>query len=113
MNYEDKTDFEINKLVAEELYPDYEWFAVDPEIDRGHGDSVAAWDGGQSYVYDYCGLVDNSWPIIVEHRINIIAEWPGKNWYCNVTPTVATIESYRDKNPLRCAMIVFLKMKEQ
>lgn len=111
MNYEEKSDFQINKAVAEVLGLK---LSNHHNNNFGYYETIGA-EGVMMFlrVSDYCNNPSVAWPIITENRINMIAEWPGKNWYCNVTPTVATIESYRDENLLRAAMIVFLKMKDK
>lgn len=109
MDYDKLSDFDINKAVAEELYPDYTWCAVSPELDRGHADSVVAWEGGEAYIYDYCNNPSDAWPIIVENKIGI--HWLGGVDGLWSARTVHT-SIVKGKNPLKCAMIVFLMMQE-
>ena len=85
MNYEEMSDFEINKAVS---------------ILRGS-------------CFDYCNSPSDAWPIIVENRISIVdlstvaTGWKAQAMYLDDKPYAV------NPNPLRAAMIVFLKMKDQ
>tara|TARA_R110002020_G_scaffold363217_3_gene575504 strand:+ start:169 stop:549 length:381 start_codon:yes stop_codon:yes gene_type:complete len=122
MNYETATDFEINKAVAEAQgylvmemqpegscgmtakfhhdYPDTVWVA-----EHEHFVQTKAWE-------QYCPTKDPSdaWPIILENRIQLratqlwYAAWGDDGW-------TVDYETENHENPLRCAMIAFLKMQ--
>lgn len=126
--YEDKSDFEINELVAlardyliqdmdvdgligmtpsfHHDYPDTVWVA-----EHEHGCPTMAWE-------QYCPTSDPSdaWPIITENMISIRFDathskaWAEKNY--GIGYTVSVPHEYRHKNTLRAAMIVFLEMQE-
>lgn len=111
MNYEEMSDFEINKLVAthESLI-----------INEGQSTSkqptaVMVNDIVQSFMFDPCNNPSDAWPIIVDNCINI-EFYKDRVKSCVEIKTrhgVEFINSYnKDKSPLRAAMICFLKMKD-
>ncbi|ELY2767173.1 DUF2591 domain-containing protein [Cronobacter malonaticus] len=53
---------------------------------------------------DYCNNPADAWPIIVENKISI-SNGGAERWTAN---DVGIDNLYKDKNPLRAAMIVFL-----
>lgn len=106
MNYEDMSDFEINKLVAEKLGHKL----VSGCFTRTDG---AQWVRTENHRgFDPCNKPEHSWPIIIENRINInfyddnegvqIETSTGKRW-----------ENCVEDNPLRSSMITFLKIGER
>lgn len=118
MDYEAATDFEINKAVAEIRFPGFHW-QIAP-IGDGRNESLSATvtydhEGAQGYVYDYCNNISNSWPLMMEYGIgnyrNHNGIWESES--CTVDGLETTIYEHEDKNPLRAAMIVYLKMKEE
>lgn len=112
MQYEDMTDFEINKAVAEALYPDLLNF------DRGgnvldDGKTIFVLNSGWM---DYCNTPSDAWPIIVENRIDIRHRYTEQGEdIAHATALIGDDEDYlfwsSGDNLLRCAMIVFLKME--
>jgi hypothetical protein len=121
MNYEEQSDFEINKAVAVALYPAYNWKGVPSHVDRGHSNSVIAYDDegnrhDEGYIYDFCNLPSDAWPIIVENRI--ATDWAYEGTWKAVITNQCRPGPFRrfetfNTNPLRAAMIVFLKMQEK
>lgn len=110
MNYDGATYFEINKAVAENqgLAIDYNQYPQNQVCVWGDQFSNGVLE---SYTVDYCNNPSDSWPIITDHGIDICFLPVSNHW--------AATDS-RDKeiyqlssNPLRAAMIVYLKMKEQ
>lgn len=112
MDYENASDFEINKAVAEALGK-FEYVS-DHNFEGGSAvlcDSLRACDE-----YDYCNDPRDAWPIIVENEISIEKNsrnteyWRAATWEqingCEFKP----IEQYADKNPLRAAMICYLML---
>jgi hypothetical protein len=118
MNYEELSDFKINKAVAGSLghltwyeedrhgyyrkdHPSSVWVNYEPDPNsQGFGPK------------DYCNNPSDAWPIIVGNCIGI---------YPNDSDDFVGWVAYSDQdsdvdnksaNPLRAAMIVFLKMKE-
>lgn len=96
-NYNELSDFDINKRVA-----------VAHGIDcSGINSESMMWQ--YNLPKDYCNNPADAWPIIVENGISIVKSpdgtWGASDLYRNI--------NYWDKNPLRAAMIVFLMMNEK
>lgn len=109
MNYENLTDIEINARVSRALYGD---------VSRGHQMELA------SGAVDYCNRIEDAWPVITGNNISIVAtdsEWialPDNAVIDGITGDATSMiyvgdECIISKNPLRAAMIVFLKMQEK
>lgn len=104
MKYEDMSDFEINCRVHAE---------------------VMQISGLNSFkAKDYCNNPSDAWPVITGSNISIIAtdsEWialPDNAVIDGITGDATSMiyvgdECIIGKNPLRAAMIVFLKMQEK
>jgi len=91
-NYEDKSDDEINSAVQD---------IVETE-----------WQAEQNCLIDYCNSPSDAWPIITENRIALMPDVLLKGqWNCGTLKTGST-DYCQHENPLRAAMIVFLKMQE-
>jgi len=109
MNYEELSDFEVNKAVAEALYPKL--------LDFDRGGNVLE-DGKTIFVLnsgwmDYCNNPSDAEPIIVENRISILSNTVmGGGKYWQALDERRQFEASHTTNRLRAAMIVFLKMKE-
>ena len=104
-NYEDKSDFEINKAVAEALGIKEPYSAISPEL-------WLEWDA-----LDYCNNPSDAWPIIIEN--DIVFERRGhyglfSAWHRKHLGSEAWMREHStfSKNVLRAMMIVFLKMQE-
>lgn len=107
--WQDKSDFEINKLVAKKLgyrvvdgfqwEKDQCWVKVDKE--KQH-----------SKIFDYCGDANDAWPIILENGIctNAMAGGDFTLWYAHDKYHTNVDSAVYDENPLRAAMIVYLEM---
>lgn len=59
---------------------------------------------------DYCNNPADAWPIITENRISII-HLDDNEWGCRGEGDKSTFRAI-NSNALRCAMIIFLMMKE-
>ena len=120
MNYDNMTDFEINKAVADCTNTSYTTKFYPKKKDQRPSGYLEV-DGlcGRSRL-DYCNNPSDGWPIIVDNEISLLRDvstndvWEavGKAWY-----TVEGLDSkggtiHIDNNPLRAAMIVFLMMQE-
>ena len=108
MNYETASDFEINKAVA---------------VKRGlklgksqcaslkvHSSSVIAqsWLTGRFLEFNFLKDPADAWPVILANEIDIQFRQGTK-----CAPIAKHLNEYAvDKNPLKAAMICFLKMKE-
>ncbi len=100
MNYEEMNKMQINKHVARAL--NLEWNAI-------------ASDGliidGKSLSVDYCNNPSDAWPIIVDNEIDIyFNSSSGHGAYKHISNQRGI--DVANKNPLRAAMICFLKMKD-
>ena len=118
-DYNEMTDFEINKRVAEvqgRLLPVPSNMV--PEI---VGDVQCYYDE-QRVLWechlDYCGSAENAWPIIVDVGISLLiadcrVDAVDRNWICSTHYRSGNGRIVHvNTNPLRAAMIVFLMMKE-
>ena len=115
MNYETATDFDINKAVAEALGRN---IADEQYLDYGDRDEnivLSPTMTDKNAGVDYCNNPSDAWPIILENRISIIftdipkIERAEKNYGSGYVQSV--VARHRNENPLRAAMIVFLKMQ--
>lgn len=93
--YEDLSDFEINKLVSSKFRRVWTW---KNKVYLSQSSTVPL---------DYCNNPQDAFPIIKENRIylNPLATL----WQCG--DKFNTVESFNE-NPLRAAMIVFLRMED-
>ena len=98
MNYEEMSDFEITKAVASELPIDWYWM-----------DSTVYMDIDHTEAFDPCNNPSDAWPIIVENGIGVHKQHD-QSWFSSWTTGEFDCV---DKNPLRAAMICFLKMKDK
>lgn len=93
MEYEEMSDFEINCRIHAE---------------------VMQISGLNSFkAKDYCNNPSDAWPIIVENHIAVV---PYQYTIPQAWPTAfgaASTLTTEDRNPLRAAMIAFLKMREK
>lgn len=112
-NYEDMSDFEINKRVA--LIVGVA-FNGDGEPVRFVECDTGAYADFNEIEFDPCNNPEDAWPIIVEHEIDVIQN-NGQD--CPLATNSAVMMFRGDdvficqhENPLRAAMIVFLKMNE-
>ncbi len=104
--YRDKSDFEINKAVAEELIQS--GFIIGVEY---HDKHILVMDKyANNYPFDPCNNPADAMPIIIENNISILANW-GINGEWAATYELSRHIKY-NKNPLRAAMEVFLMMKD-
>ncbi|SPX93068.1 Protein of uncharacterised function (DUF2591) [Morganella morganii] len=102
--YRDKSDFEINKAVAEELG---EQFTTNGKIIFVEAD-VPSGIVPYSVFFDPCNNPADAMPIVIESRIAICPIF-SSDWCAT-----SDCDAYRviNKNPLRAAMEVFLMMKD-
>lgn len=107
MDYDNATDFEINKAVVETL-----GFCLISNNQAGSSSVVRYKTGSGTMTkylaVDYC----NSWadigPIIEDHKIDLMHLPKCKKW---VADSFCSVFSYMDPNPRRTAAVVFLKMQ--
>ena len=109
MDYEQASDFEINKAVGLSI-------GLKPwDLQIASDDTALIHELGREGVYygrarfDPCNNPSDAWPIIIENKICIdnsilIDGWRAKHTWKEV--------GYLDENPLRAVMIVYLMMGE-
>lgn len=108
-NYEEMSDFEINCEVAMHRF-DVFVFCHDGNFEN----CVVRTRGVE---FDSCNNPSDAWPIITEHGISLNkfcktdSSWTADVEHPNPTDYYNTIE-VAHKEPLRAAMICFLKMKD-
>lgn len=111
--YRDKSDFEINKAVAECKY------GIGCTGKTQGGDVIVFTDSFTA-VFDPCNNPTDAVPIIIENKISLYAPRLNEDWmaeYAGSTEDVndGFLVDYFDahnQNPLRAAMEVFLMMKD-
>lgn len=118
-NYEEMSDFEINKRVALIVGVT---FNGDGEPVRFVECDTGAYADFNEIEFDPCNNPEDAWPIVVENDIALLPSC-GFDWVAISHLTLNGFSSYidqslhgclqhNDMNPLRAAMIVFLKMNE-
>lgn len=111
-NYEDMSDFEINKAVALIVGAT---FNDDGEPVRFVECDTGAYADFNEIEFDPCNNPADAEPIIIENRIGTIPAPDNGLWKAAHRKIGDDDKPYhftQDKNPLRAAMIVFLKMNE-
>ena len=116
MDYSKLSDFEINNLVANVLLDDNShwstWVANDGRSKVWFVDESK---NNEPILFNPCNNPADAWPIILENKITV--DPIGEAWHHNPHPQdyyyhEGICNNVSDKNPLRAAMIVFLKMSE-
>lgn len=105
MDYSQLSDFEINKLVAQEKqYP-----LKSTQHFGDAGLSIVILEHGYPSHFDPCHNPADAWPIIEKQLIRIVPVVIGEKtqWVCS-----RDIHASASENPLRAAMIVFLMMQD-
>ena len=111
-NYEDMSDFEINKAVALIVGVT---FNDDGEPVRFVECDMGSYADFNEIEFDPCSNPEDAEPIIIENRIGTIPAPDDGLWkaaHRKVGDDDTPYHFTQDKNPLRAAMIVFLKMNE-
>ena len=115
MNYEEMSDFEVNKEVAFKIRGRDAVCVIGTSLSKlvriFNGNSKREEESGW-VDFDPCNNPSDAWPIIVENGICLNTD---DIWYASVEhpidhPDYNTIE-VGDKNPLRAAMICFLYLE--
>lgn len=117
MNYSEMTGFEINKAVAEVIYPGKEFtaaysfgFPLGPQVQwiQGYGEFLRK---------DYCNSWADAGPIIAENKISLDFDADGyeptRYAWCKASSPCGHVYYGGESQPLRAAMIVFLMMQEK
>lgn len=112
-NYEEMSDFEINKAVALIVGVT---FNDDGEPVRFVECDTGAYADFNEIEFDPCNNPADAWPIIDENNITIINDHPSMRLAVNDAAEYyngfSGIIASSDENGFRAAMIVFLKMNE-
>ncbi len=111
-NYEEMSDFEINKAVALIVGAT---FNDDGEPVRFVECDTGAYADFNEIEFDPCNKPEDAEPIIIENRIGTIPAPDNGLWkaaHRKIGNDDTPYHFTQDKNPLRAAMIVFLKMNE-
>lgn len=111
-NYEEMSDFEINKRVALIVGVT---FNCDGEPVRFVECDTGAYADFNEIEFDPCNNPEDAEPIIIENRIGTIPAPDNGLWkaaHRKIGNDDTPYHFTQDKNPLRAAMIVFLKMNE-
>lgn len=109
-DYASMSDFEINKRVAD-IAMNGTWHVKPSHPDNDTGGWLYGSNGIQTReLPDYCNNPADAWPIITENRISII-HLDDNEWGCRGDGDKSACRAI-NSNALRCAMIVFLMMKE-
>lgn len=103
MDYDNASYFEINKAVAKALGNYY--------CDGENGNSGIMCDEGDIVERDFCGEPNDAYSIIIENKISIV--WTGSYWVAMAPMSHSLSTCQSNTTPLRCAMIVFLKMQDK
>lgn len=117
-NYDDMSDFEINKLVAGHLHGEEWWHKYSTVLIMRLMPTDSGGMGLRKAPVDYCHNPLDSWPIIIDNKFSITS-WGNKNdfWMVSDCPSWdadnPTAINVADKNPLRAAMICFLKIMDE
>lgn len=119
MNYEDMSVLNVNRSVAKALgYKLNE--GVSHEQDSGCFEGceqefyALIGEPGMGDSFDFCNNPSDAWPIIVDNKITISPQDSGDEWEASASVNDDLRFDFEvwDKNPLRAAMICFLKMKD-
>lgn len=111
-NYEEMSDFEINKAVALIAGVTFNDDGVPVRFVECDAGSYADFN---EIEFDPCNNPEDAEPIIIENRIGTIPAPDNGLWKAAHRKVGSDDTPYhftQDKNPLRAAMIVFLKMNE-
>ena len=114
MDYSKRSDFEINKMVAEKLGAYHKGWS---HLIDAHSNAVPVMVDGSVFWVDYCNNPAFAWPIILDNSIRIEKRgdktefWRAMTWNQISGNVYIPIHQDSDKK-LRAAMIVFLMMNE-
>lgn len=121
MNYEEMSDWEVTKRVVEircagqfiKYQPQRD--AFEP-IESGIMDDALyiTTESGRGQEIDCCNNPSDAWLIIASNDINLSKHKADDYWFAFVRAEDLGVSEFKckDNNPLRAAMICFLKMKD-
>jgi hypothetical protein len=103
MNYSEMSDFEIDKAVAEIIFPDM-------KITNFAGEAVVWDEKNNTRVVRYCHSWADAGPIIEASKIKLEFRHDCNDFW--LAASSLGEHAFLQKTPLRAAMIVFLMMQE-
>ena len=120
MNYEDMSDFDIEVEVTKILFPfvlgdGYEFIGSRDGFIYTKEDRKEHKLSGSRLICtikNYCNSPSDAWPVIVENRISVTPYLNVNCLWSAIKKTEAETVHVTMQNPLRAAMICFLKMKD-
>ncbi|AUR82420.1 NinX [Vibrio phage 1.024.O._10N.261.45.F8] len=83
-------------------YPSTVWVAK-----HEFGNQIEPWEQ-----FNCVKCPNDAWPIIVESKIGVMHHWNKEDFWTAVSPKSGSHFDCTDKNPLRAAMICFLKLTD-
>ncbi len=111
-NYEEMTDGQINFEAAKILFSEFKLIPNDDDVSVFVSESTDRFDfmSIRNSAFNPCHDPSHAWPIIIENKISMAFNWEVAGLW---TAFVAR-QHYEstEENPLRAAMICFLKMKD-
>ncbi|EHV5556829.1 DUF2591 family protein [Vibrio parahaemolyticus] len=124
-NYEEMTKGQINFEVAKIWFAEFKLLPNDDDVTVFVSESTDRLDFNaiRNSAFNPCNDVSHAWPIIVENKISLTSEECSDDWHADVVINIdengkGVIMDVKDEchaydpNPLRAAMICFLKMKD-
>ena len=110
-DYAAMSDFEVNRAVGDIIFGGL--WCCRPGTSGNESDSWCYGNADTTFnplspLPDYCNNPADAWPIIVENKLSIYPN--SEKW--GVEGPKSDDPFHFDENPLRCAMIVFLMMKD-
>ncbi len=125
MDYSKMSDFEINSAVHNALMKEpykLEFLGNDKIRWTKKGSDVVTEEVayGKTTLKDYCNNAADAWPIIIQNKISLHAPCIGNTWQAEFIGSDDDVNDgffsdymeYRDINPLRAAMLVYLQIQE-
>ncbi|MCG9699668.1 DUF2591 domain-containing protein [Vibrio natriegens] len=124
-NYEGMTDGQINFEVAKIWFAEFKLLPNDDDVSVFVSESTDRFDfmSIRNSAFNPCHDSSHAWPIIIENKISLTTEDGSDDWHADVVACIdengkGVIMDVKDEchaydpNPLRAAMICFLKMKD-
>ncbi|CAL9956565.1 hypothetical protein VPHK165_0021 [Vibrio phage K165] len=109
MNYEEMSYFEINKRVGMYLGRSV---SAEHECIKTGSCLLLTSKAFERIEFNPCNNPSDAWPIIVENKIGVVHNWNEEGMWTAIAPMSGVSCDCNGRNPLRAAMICFLKMKD-
>jgi len=111
INYDEMSDFDITVQVAASLMPECNHAHTVDDNGNGEAEFWCANPIGETVnagKYNFCNDPCDAWSIIVDNKLSLEPHATEDTYF---SATRHCEFNHQDKNPLRAAMICFLKMK--